>query len=120
MAALLVRRRLKLPAEERVEDCAQLEQIAHSAERDAVDIVVVLRGIGAGCTPVGPRGRNERAAAIRQDDEHKHHAASLDAADHGQRLAFEGVPPADDRHLIGNILEMGSLSCLPSTTSIGS
>ena len=106
------------PAQESVEDRAQLEQITEIAERGAVvEIVIAWRCVGAGIAPVGPRGRNERPAAIRQDDQHEHHAASLEAADHGQRLAFEGVPPTGDRHLIGNILEMGSLSCLPSTRS---
>ena len=113
-----MRRRLKLPAEERVEDCAQLEQIAQAAESGAVsDVVIAFQCIGTAIAPVGPRGRNERAAAIRQDNENQQHAASLDAADHAERLAMEGVPPAGDCHLIGNIAEMGSLSCLPSTGS---
>ena len=63
-----------------------------------------------GIAPVGPRGRNERSAAVRQDDENEQHAASLDAADHCQRLALERVALADDGYLIRDIAEMGSLS----------
>jgi hypothetical protein len=80
-----------------------------------VDIVIARRCVAA--APVGPRGGNERSAAIRQDDEHEQHAASLDAADRRQRLALERVALTSDGDLSRNIAEMGSLSCLPSTPS---
>jgi hypothetical protein len=113
MVALHVWRRLDVPAQESVDDLAKLEQITELAERGCVvDIVIAQRCVGI--APVGPRGRNERSAAVRQDDEHEQHAASLDAADHRQRLALERVALADNGYLIRDIAEMGSLSCLPS------
>ena len=87
----------------------KLEQITEPAERGcAVDIVIARRCVAI--APVGPGGGNERSAAVRQDDEHEQHAASLDAADHRQRLAFEGVAPPDNGHLGRNISVMGSVS----------
>jgi hypothetical protein len=116
MAALHVRRRLDVPAQESVDDLTKLEQITELAERECVvDIVIAQRCVGI--APVGPRGRNERSAAVRQDDEHEQHSASLDAADHRKRLALESVALADNGYLIRDIAEMGSLSCLPSTKS---
>ena len=121
MAALHVWRRLDVPAQESVDDLAKLEQITELAERGCVvDIVIAQRCGAVGIAPVGPRGRNERSAAVRQDDEREQHSASLDAADHRQRLALKRVALADNGYLIRDIAEMGSLSCLPSTASIGS
>jgi len=113
MAALHVWRRLDVPAQESVDDLAKPEQITELAQRGCVvDIVIAQRGVGI--APVRPGGRNERSAAVRQDDEHEQHAASLDAADHRQCLALERVALADNGYLIRDIAEMGSLSCLPS------
>jgi len=116
MAALHVWRRLGRSAQESVDDLAKLEQITELAERGCVvDIVIAQRCFAIGIVPVGPRGRNERSAAVRQDDEHEQHAASLDAADHRQRLALERVALANNGYVIRDIAETGSLSCLPST-----
>jgi hypothetical protein len=115
-AALHVWRRLDVPAQESVDDLAKLEQITELAERRCVnDIVIPERWVGI--APVGPRGWNERSAAVRQDDEHEQHAVSLDAADHRQRLALERMALTDDGYLVRDIMAMGSLSCLPSTGS---
>ena len=122
MAALHVWRQLDVPAQESVDDLAKLKQITELAERGCVvDIVIAQRCVDVDIAPVGPCGRNERSAAVRQDDQHEQHAASLDAADHRQRLALERVALADNGYLIRDIAEMGSLSCLPSTgsTTIG-
>jgi hypothetical protein len=117
MAALHVWRRLDGPAQESVDDLAKLEQITELAERGCeVDIVVARRCVAI--APVGPRGGNERSAAVRQDNEHEQHAAPLDAADHRQRVALERVALASDCYLSRDIVEMGSLSSLPSTPSI--
>ena len=115
MAALHVWRRLDVPAQESVDDLAKLEQITELAERGCVvDIVIAQRCGAAGIAPVGPGGRNERSAAVRQDDEHEQHATSLDAADHRQRLTLERVALADNGYLIRDIAEMGSVPWLPS------
>ena len=116
MAALHVWRRLGMSAQESVDDLAKLEQITELAERRCVDDIVIAERC-VGIAPVGPRGGNERSATVRQDDEHEQHAASLDAADHRQRLALERMALADDGYLIRDIAEMGSLSCLPSILS---
>jgi hypothetical protein len=116
MAAPLVRRRLKASAKESVDDLAQMEQITEFAK-----IVGILSGIvrrrlpGPLCVPVGPVGRNQRPAAVGQDHENEEYAASANAADHGQRPAFEGMALPGDRHVIRDITAMGSLSPLPST-----
>jgi hypothetical protein len=96
---------------------AQLEQISKTAERAKGGVVVrqSLRSAGATHAPVGPLGRNERAAAIRQTDQQEEHTAAPDTADHGERAALEGVTLAGDRHQIGKITAMGSLPTLPST-----
>jgi hypothetical protein len=113
MAALHVWCRLGRSAQESVDDLAKLEQIPESAQRGcAVDIIIARRC--AGIAPVGPHGRNERSASVRQDDEHEQHVASLDAADHRQRLALERVASAQNGYLSWSITEMGSLSMLPS------
>ena len=85
MAALIARHRLDVSAAESVDDLAQVEQIAESAE-----IVVTITGIvrrrspGLLYAPIGPAGRNERPAAVRQDHENEEDAAPPNAADHGQ------------------------------------
>jgi hypothetical protein len=70
-----------------------------------------------GRSPVGPCRRNERSAAIRQNDEDEQDAATLDGVGHTERLAFEGVAPPDNGHLRRNISVMGSVAPLPSTRS---
>jgi hypothetical protein len=66
MAALLLRRRLDGSAAESVDEMAHLEQIGELAERAKGRVVVPQRLRAAGMTlvPVGPLGRNERAAAV--------------------------------------------------------
>jgi hypothetical protein len=96
---------------------AQLEQIGKTAERAKGDVVVWrnLRSTGMTLAPVGPLGRNKRAAAVRQTEKQKEHTAAPDAADHGERPALEGVTLAGDCHQIEKITAMGSLTTLPST-----
>jgi len=116
MTALLAAHRLDVSAVESVDDLAQMEQIAESAESVGTGIVH-RRSPGLLCAPIGPVGRNERSAAVRQDHENEEDAAPPDAADRGERLAFEGVPLAGDCHRIRNITAMGSLWPLSSTGS---
>jgi len=60
MAAPLMRRRLRGPAEESVDECAQVEQIIQPAE-----IVGNVERWGRLCIPISPGDRNERAGAVR-------------------------------------------------------
>jgi hypothetical protein len=116
MAALLARHRRDVSAVESVDDLAQVEQITESAEIvDTITGLVRRRSPGLLCTPIGPAGRNERSAAVRQDDENEEDAAPPDAADHRQRMAFECVTLAGDRDRIWNVTVMGSLWPLSST-----
>jgi hypothetical protein len=99
MAALLARRRLNVSVAESVDDLAQVEQIAESAEIVGTITGVLRRRLrGVLWAPIGPAGWNERAAAIRQDHQNEEDAAPPDATDHGERLAFEGVTLAGDDH----------------------
>ena len=75
----------------------------------AIAAIVRWRAVGLLGAPIGPLGRNERPAAIRQDRQNEKDAAPPDAGDRGQRLAFEGVALAGDRHRIRDITTMGSL-----------
>jgi hypothetical protein len=115
MNALLWRRRLVVSAAQSVDDAAQVKQIPESAQ-----IVVAIAAIVRRCSPrrlrapIGPLGRNERPAAVWQNHENEEDAAPPDAADRSQRLAFESVALAGDRHRIRNITMMGSLWPLPS------
>ena len=118
MTALLARRRLDVSVVESVDDLAQVEQIAESAEIVTTITGIVRRcSLGLRCAPVGPVGRNERSAAVRQDHQNEEDAAPPDATDHGERLAFESVALADDGHRVRNIPVMGSLWPLPSIRS---
>ena len=116
MAALLARRRLGVSVAKSVDEIAQSEQITEPAK-----IVGILLDIDRRRSsdrlrvPIGPACRDERSATVRQNCEKIVDAAPLDGADHDQRLAFEGMTLARDRHRIRNIMAMGSLWPLPST-----
>jgi len=118
MTALLARHRLDVSVVESVDDLAQVEQIAESAEIVAtITGIVRRRSLSLLYAPVGPAGRNERSAAVRQDHKNEEDAAPPDVTDHGERLAFEGVALAEDGHRVRNITVMGSLWPLPSIKS---
>ena len=114
MVALLALHRLDGSVVESVNDLAQVEQIAEPAEIVGTSIVRRRSPYLLGF-PIGPVGRNQRAATVWQDHENQKDAAPPDAADHGQRLAFEDVALAGDGQRIWNITVMGSLWPLPST-----
>jgi hypothetical protein len=116
-AALLVLGRLTLPALESVDDLAQNQQITETAERDVVNGVIVRGALGVRLAPVGPRGRNKRAAAVWQDKENEQLTAAPDATDYCEDLTLERVPLADNRDLGRNIAEMSSLTWVPSMRS---
>jgi hypothetical protein len=120
MTALLSQSRLDVSAAQSVDDPAQVKQIPEAAQIVvAIADIVRRRAVGLLGVPIGPLSRNERPAAIGQDNQNEKDATPLDAADRGQRLAFEGVALAGDRHRIRNITTMGSLwplPLIPSTT----
>src|SRR5207245_6241919 len=118
MVALLALHRLDGSVVESVNDLAQVEQIAKPAEIVGTTSIVRRRSPCLLGVPIGPVGRNQRAATVWQDHENEEDAAPPDAADHGQRLAFEGVALAGDGQRIWNITVMGSLWPLPSIRSV--
>jgi len=118
MTALHWLRRLDMSAAQSVDDVAQVKQIPESAQIVvAIAAIARRRSVGPLGAPIGPLGWNERPTAVWQSNENEQDAAPPDAADRGQRLAFEGVAFAGDRHRIRNITTMGSLWPLPSTRS---
>src|ERR1700686_4784300 len=102
---------------ESVNDLAQVDQIAEPAEIVGTTSIVRRRSPCPLGVPIGPVGRNQRAATVWQDHENEEDAAPPDAPDHGQRLALEGVALAGDGQRIWNITVMGSLWPLPSEAS---
>jgi hypothetical protein len=114
MAALLARHRLDVSAVESVDELAQVEQIAEPAEIVGTTRIVRRRSPDVLGVPIGPVGRNQRAATVWQDHQNEEDAAPPKAADNGQRLAFEGVALASDGYRIWNVTVMGSLWPLPS------
>ena len=99
MTALLARRRLDVSAAESVDDFPHVKQITETAQIVVAGADVVCRRLlGLFRMPIGPVGRNERPAAVRQDHQNEEDATPLDATDHGQRLALEGMALTGDRH----------------------
>ena len=61
--------------------------------------------------------RNQRATAVGQNCKEIVDAVPPEIADYGQRLTFEGMALAPNRHGRRNVMAMGSLPPLPSTQS---
>ena len=95
MAAPLMRRRLRRPAEESVDERAQAEQIIKPAE-----IVGNVESWGGArlSFPISPDCRNERPSAVRQDDENKTHTTPADAVNYRKRATLKWVPLARNHH----------------------
>src|ERR1700680_2489917 len=117
MAALLALHRLDGSVVESVNDLAQVEQIAEPAEIVGTTSIVRRRSPCLLGVPIGPAGRNQRAATVWQDHENEEDAAPPDGAGPRQRLGFGGVSLAGDGQRIWNITVMGSLWPLPSIRS---
>jgi hypothetical protein len=67
--------------------------------------------------PLRPRSRNERAAAVRQNDEQLKNAPPRQAPDDRKSVPFKRMPFTCDNGRDLNVLVVGSLSYLRSTTS---
>jgi hypothetical protein len=84
MNALFWRRRLDVSAAQSVDDLAQVKQIPEPAQIVvAIASIVRRRSPRRLRAPIGPLGRNERTAAVRQDHENEQDAAPPDAVDRG-------------------------------------
>lgn len=74
-----------------------------------------LRGL-----QVGPDGRDHRACAVGQHEQELQAAVAMEPSRDFQRLAFERMAGTDDRYplwIAVKVVVVGSMSCLPSTTS---
>lgn len=66
---------------------------------------------------VGPAGRDQRFAAVRENDEELQAVGHASLSQNLQRLSFEGVMRAGDDHSLREVLMMGSVSWFPSIIS---
>ena len=97
IAASLVWRRLSRPAQESVDDRAQVKQLIEPAE--IVGKVRIRRNFRRLLSvPISPSDRNERTGAVRQNHENETHAASANAGDYRKRVAFKWVPFARNHY----------------------
>ena len=104
--------------QERVDHDAHVQQLCDRGERcfSLGGAARLRRFLGEIC----PRCRDQRACAVR---EHQHEVACpapMCPTQDDERLAFERMLLARDRYALGDAVEVviGSMSCLPSITSI--
>jgi len=97
-------------AKESIGDPAEMKQVVRRGQK--------LRG-GSGCRSrrdeVGPIGRNQQAAFIRQDQDEEEAALSTGMTEYGEGSPVERVMLTGDGHLRGEFPEMGSVWRFPST-----
>src|ERR671919_1104588 len=102
-------------AEESVDEGARLAQVSHGAEEPCSGRSLASRH-GLPPREIGPLGRNQRAGAVRQDQDQTQPTLPVEAAEDFERLPFKWMmwpnDPDESRHL-----DVGSVSCLPSTAS---
>ena len=102
-------------AEESVDEGARLEQVSHRGEERCSGRWLAC-GHGVPPREIGPVGRNQRAGAVRQDQDQAQPTLPVEAAEDFERLPFKRMmspnDPDESRHL-----DVGSVSCLPSTRS---
>jgi len=99
--------------EESIDDRSCVKQILKRAEggrRRCCERV-------CGRDEIGPIGRNQRLTAIRQGQNKQEPTFPMQSPEHVERLAFEGMTSTDDDDLLGEVLMMGSVSWVLSTTS---
>jgi hypothetical protein len=89
----------------------RVQQIRQRSQRARLDHV-------PGCLRVGPPGRHQRLAAIRQHHQQLQHTVPVHPTKHRKRLPFKGVSAAGHPNRDGQRLETGSVSQLRSTESI--
>jgi hypothetical protein len=103
-------------AEESVDEGPRLEQVGHGADERSLRRWLVGRH-GFPTREIGPVGRNQGARAVRQHQDQTQPTLPVLAAEDFQRLPFKRMMspnyPDEPRHL-----DVGSVSCLPSTASI--
>jgi hypothetical protein len=91
-----------------VEHATRLKQIGERGKR-------ARRRLLGGRLEIGPPGRDQRAAAVRQDEDQLEPPAATHPADQLKRAALQWVTRPHDPHPLREAVEVGSVSCLPST-----
>ena len=91
--ALLPRR--AQTAEESVDEGARLEQVSHGAEERCLGRWLACRH-GLPTREIGPVGRNQRARAVRQDQDQTQPTLSVEAAEDFERLPFKRMMSPND------------------------
>jgi hypothetical protein len=101
-------------AEESVDQGARLEQVGHGAQERCLGRLACRHGFPTG--EIGPVGRNQRAGAVRQDQDQTQPTLPVEAVEDFERLPFKRMmwpnDPDESRHL-----DVGSVSCRSSTRS---
>jgi len=64
---------------------------------------------------IGPFGRDQRFAAVGQNQHEKESTFAMHRSKNAERLAFKRMPGTDDADSFGKVLMMGSVSWFPST-----
>jgi len=62
-----------------------------------------------GAIEIGPGGRDQGPASVRQDEDKIQVSLSMGMSEDKQRLACEWMMRAGDRHSLGQVLMMGSV-----------
>jgi hypothetical protein len=90
-----------------VEHTARLEQIGERGKR-------ARRRLLGGRLEVGPPHRDQRAAAVRKDQDETQRATAAHPTDQLKGAALQWVTRPHDPHRLREAVEVGSVSCLPS------
>jgi hypothetical protein len=62
-----------------------------------------------GAIEIGPGGRDQGPASVRQDEDEIQMPLSMGVVENRQRFACEWMMRAGDRHALGKVLMMGSV-----------
>jgi hypothetical protein len=102
-------------AEESVDQGSRVEQVGERAEERRSGRWLANRH-GSPSRQIGPVGGDQRARAVRQDQDQLQPTPSLEPAENFEHLAFKRMMGPNDRDPSRH-LDVGSVSCLPSTRS---
>jgi hypothetical protein len=97
----------------------QLGQRAQARERRHAGAGIIVRCLFRGALQIGPFRRDQRTAAVGQDQEQVQAVVTMRPPQQLQGLSLEGVVGAKNGDRRRKTVEVGSVSYGPSTTSIG-
>jgi hypothetical protein len=99
-------------AEKSVDEGPRLEQVSNGAQERCLGRLACSHGLPT--REIGPVGWNQRAGAVRQDQDQTQSTLSVEPTEDFERLPFKRVmwpnDPDESRHL-----DVGSVSCRSST-----